>query len=97
MGDVRTSNSKDIILQHHDARMPTTIRPSTRETLSTAYVSATAWTRSRAWAPVTVVSTTEETPATAWVPATPWTSATAGSRSTARTPWQQREGQKWSC
>jgi hypothetical protein len=55
---------------HHAATTLATVGLTIAETLATAWVPATAWTRTRAWTPVTVGATAEETPATAWVPAT---------------------------
>jgi hypothetical protein len=43
MGEGRTSNSKDIMLQHHDARTTPTVGPTTAGTPATALVPAT-WT-----------------------------------------------------
>ncbi len=74
------SNSKDIMLQRHDARTPATVGPiaaglTTSETTATASVPPKASTRERSWMPVTVGSTAEEIPARAWVPTTAWTRA----------------------
>jgi hypothetical protein len=60
----RTRNSKDFMLQHHDARTPATMGQTTTEPHSTA----TALTRAIARTPVTVGlgPTTAETPAKVW-------------------------------
>jgi hypothetical protein len=43
------TNSKNIILQHHDARTPTTIRPTTAETLSTTKGPGKHWRGQMQW------------------------------------------------
>jgi hypothetical protein len=60
----RKSYSKDILLQHHDATTPAIVGPTNAETLATAWVPATTWTRARSGTPVTLGKTAEETPAT---------------------------------
>jgi hypothetical protein len=59
MGEGRTSNSKDIMLQYQmmQFRTPATAGPTTSETSAAACVPATAWTRARAWTLLTVTAT----------------------------------------
>jgi len=72
-GRGKKSKSKDIMLQHHDARTPATVGPitawpTTAETTATACLPAEASRRERSWMPVTEGPTTEEKLGTAWVP-----------------------------
>ncbi len=54
----------------HNAITPAAVKPTTGETLTSAWVPARAWVKTREWTPVTVGLTTDETPAIAWMPAT---------------------------
>jgi hypothetical protein len=62
MGDGRTSNSNDMMLQHHDARTPANSRANNIRNTCNSTDAATAFIMTRAWITVTVRTKTEETP-----------------------------------
>jgi hypothetical protein len=62
MGKGRTSNSNDMILQHHDARTPANSRANNIRNIGNGMCAATACTVASWWIPVTVRTKTKETP-----------------------------------